>query len=99
MEGRPGSRATRGSGCRRRGGSCARCATAYGRKADAAAGSAQVEAGWQTIAIGVAKGRWVAGENQIVIETGEGKGKGKGKGKGETDGRIAVAWMRIAKEP
>ncbi len=40
-----------------------------GRKADETAGSVQLEAGWQTVAVGVAKGRWQAGENQLVLET------------------------------
>jgi len=45
-----------------------------GRKADEAAGSVQVEAGWQTVAIGVAHDRWQVGENQVVIETSAARG-------------------------
>jgi arylsulfatase A-like enzyme len=69
-----------------------------GRKADERAGSAQLEAGWQTVAIAVAAGRWVAGENQLVIETSAAKGAHHGKTT-EKDDRIAIAWLRVAKDP
>jgi arylsulfatase A-like enzyme len=83
-----------------------------GRKADDHADSAQVEPGWQTIAIGVGKGRLAAGENQIVLETSAAKvprpakapraaaPKGKAKGaKPAVDDRVAIAWLRVARAP
>ncbi|HTJ41285.1 MAG TPA: sulfatase [Kofleriaceae bacterium] len=73
-----------------------------GRKADDTAGSAQLEAGWQTIAIGVAKGRLAAGENQVVIETAAAKAPAKApkpKPKTKQDDRLAIAWLRVARDP
>jgi hypothetical protein len=78
-----------------------------GRKADEAAGSVQLEAGWQTIAVGVAKGRWAPGENQIVIETTAAKTAKTAKASKRTkppkpptvDDRIALAWLRLSPAP
>jgi arylsulfatase A-like enzyme len=69
-----------------------------GRKADDRAGSAQLDAGWQTVAIAVAPGRWVAGENQVVVETSAAKGAHHVKAS-EKDDRVAIAWLRVAKDP
>lgn len=52
---------------------------ANGRKA----GTVALDAGWQTIAVPVAKGGFVVGENELALET-------VGK-----KSRIAVAWLRI----
>ena len=45
--------------------------------------SAELVAGWITIAIPIARGYFAAGENQLVLET------------SGPDGRVAVAWLRF----
>ena len=45
--------------------------------------SAELVAGWITVAIPIARGYFAAGENQLVVETSGGSGK------------VAVAWMRF----
>jgi arylsulfatase A-like enzyme len=53
-----------------------------GRKA---AKDVQLEAGWQTVAFQIEKGRWIVGENQVAFETRGGRGEKKG---------AAFAWLR-----
>ncbi len=59
-----------------------------GRKGGKAA-TVALTAGWQTVMVPVEPGRFMTGENQLVLETSGGKGKVRDKGK------IALAWLRV----